>query len=400
MDIVWFEKHVPYLSKHRSKIGEKFIMEKKKIAFIRPKNWPLTNQIVYDVLCDQFPNHDVVIFDVNSIILKNPGALLTNLFLTIFLYGLDILKRKKRLRLSFWRTPYIFHQIKRLLQKRITPQEYAFTFQIQSLFDCSISGVPHFVYTDHTHLENLKYSSTNPAKLYAPEWIALEKQIYHNASLVFVRSLNVQRSVIEDYQCPPKNVILVYAGSNVNISPIKTVNADYSTPHILFVGIEWKRKGGPDLIEAFKLVRETCPQARLTIVGAKPDIQLPNCDVIGPVKSADLDRYYQKASIFCLPTYVEPFGIVFIEAMSAHLPIIATRVGAIPDFVEDGDNGWLVEPGDVPGLANALLKLINNPQDCAVFGERGFQQTQQRYSWLAVGKRFREHIIQKINSNS
>ena len=78
--------------------------------------------------------------------------------------------------------------------------------------------------------------------------------------------------------------------------------------------------------------------------------------------------------------------------MTARLPIVATRVGAIPDFVEEGRNGWLVEPGDVPGLASALLKLVESPSTCKAFGEHSFHLTRERYSWQAVGKRFQQHI--------
>ena len=119
---------------------------------------------------------------------------------------------------------------------------------------------------------------------------------------------------------------------------------------------------------------------------------LPNCEVVGKVPPEELDRYYQQASVFCLPTHLEPFGIAFIEAMTARLPIVATRVGAIPDFVEEGRNGWLVEPGDVPGLASALLKFVESPSTCKAFGEHSFHLTRERYSWQAVGKRFQQHI--------
>ncbi len=97
--------------------------------------------------------------------------------------------------------------------------------------------------------------------------------------------------------------------------------------------------------------------------------------------------------MFCLPTHLEPFGIAFIEAMTAHLPIVATRVGAIPDFVEDGKNGWLIAPGDVQGIADALLKLLKDPQLCRSFGEQSLQLTKERYSWKVVGERFRKNIV-------
>ena len=373
------------------------LQKKQRIAFIRPRAWPLANRIVEGVIQKQFSDHSVDVFDISEMIRKRPDIVLYNSLATFALYGLDIARRRKRFRLAFWRTPYIFQQIKRLVAQHIPADEYCFSFQMQSLFDGSIPGLPHFVYTDHTHLENRHYTANGRDTLYAPQWIALEKSIYRNATLNFVRSSNVQRSMVLDYDCTEDTVKLVYAGSNVAVNTQKTENVDYAKPHILFIGFDWKRKGGADLVEAFKRVLEACPEAHLTIVGAKPDLQIPNCEVVGAGKPEDLEQYYQRASVFCMPTYREPFGIVFIEAMAAHLPIVATNVGAIPDFVEIGRNGLLVEPGDIAGIANALLKLLKNAELARSFGERSYQIVLERYSWEAVGEKLQGYICHALH---
>jgi glycosyltransferase involved in cell wall biosynthesis len=125
-------------------------------------------------------------------------------------------------------------------------------------------------------------------------------------------------------------------------------------------------------------------------------VKIPNCEVIGPSRPQDLNQYYQSASVFCLPTYLEPFGIVFLEAMKARLPIVATRVGAIPDFVEEGRNGWLVEPGDVTGLADGLLRLLQNPRAAQQFGARSYEIIKEHYSWETVGERLRQNIAEML----
>lgn len=372
--------------------AELLMDQKKRIAFIRPRAWPLANLTVEGVLRDQFPDHGVDVIDVSTLVRNRLGLVLINSLATALFYGKDILRRRKKFRLAFWRTPYIFHQIKRLVQEKIAGGGYSFSFQMQSLFDASTPGLPHFVYTDHTHLENRHYSAYLSEGMYPRNWIALEREIYQNSVLTFVRSSNVKKSVIEEYGCPEEKVRLVYAGGNASVSSTKSVNTDYTKPAILFVGLDWKRKAGADLVKAFQIVRETIPTAKLTIVGATPDIHIQNCEVVGKIPPQELDRYYQEASVFCLPTLREPFGVVFIEAMTARLPIVATRVGAILDFVEEGQNGWLVEPGDTQGLAKALLKLLENPQMCKEFGDHGFKLTRERYSWKAVGKKLKWHI--------
>jgi hypothetical protein len=370
--------------------------KKKRIAFIRPKAWPLANRIVEGVLKEQFPEHEVDVVDISTLVRRRLDLIVMNGIFTVLHYGQDILQGKKKIRLAFWRTPFIFRQVRMLVQKRIAQETYAFTFQMQSLFDTSTPGIPHFVYTDHTHLENRHYATNGRANLYSPGWIELEKQIYLNADRIFLRSSNVRRSLIQDYGCQPAKAILVYAGSNARVGLLKKKNSNYTHPAILFVGLDWNRKGGPDLVEAFKLVREKIPQARLTIVGANPDLQTSGCEVVGKVPAEALDQYYQEASLFCLPTYREPFGVVFIEAMAARLPIVATRVGAIPDFVEEGRNGFLVKPGDIQGLATALLSLLKNPALCRSFGEHSFKLTQSRYSWRVVGQKLKRNILEAL----
>lgn len=360
------------------------------------KSWPLANQIVEGVIREEFPDHDIDLIDVTALMMRRPDIILINSIATILLYGADLLSGRKKFKLAFWRTPYVFQQIRRLIRKRLAAGDYSFSFQMQSLFDGSTPGIPHFLYTDHTHLENLNYQHGNKA-LYSQKWIDLEKEIYQHTTLNFVRSSNVGRSIVKDYNCPANKVILAYAGSNVKIGDVKPENKDRSSQHILFVGMDWKRKGGHDLVEAFKLVLQKHPNAHLTIIGTKPELQIPNCTVKGPVPADKLDQYYQTASVFCLPTYQEPFGIVFIEAMTARLPIVATRVGAIPEIVQDGINGRLVEPGDIRGLANALSEFLDDPKMSRLFGERSYQLTRERYSWQAVGKKLHQNILSALH---
>jgi glycosyltransferase involved in cell wall biosynthesis len=83
--------------------------------------------------------------------------------------------------------------------------------------------------------------------------------------------------------------------------------------------------------------------------------------------------------------------------MQARLPIVATRVGAVPDFVQDGWNGFLVDVGDVQRLSEALMKLLEDPNRRREFGERGFTLAKERYSWDIVGKRLQQHILEKLS---
>jgi glycosyltransferase involved in cell wall biosynthesis len=369
---------------------------RKRIAFIRPNKWPLANTKVQEEVKKQFPDYEVDVIDIKPLVKRNPALLLINSLWTLILYSFDILTGNKKFLEAFWFTPYIFLSVKRLLGQRLSKSEYLFTFQMQSLFDCSLPQVPHFVYTDHTYLANLRYRDFNANKLVSRKWLELEKQIYDNATITFVRSSNIQQSLIEQYHYPAERVICVYAGSNVKSDGDTTGQKSYTEKSILYVGIDWKRKGGPELVDAFQMVLAKHPDASLTIVGANPKVEVPNCTVLGRIPPEEVAQYYEKATVFCLPTHLEPFGIAFLEAMHARLPVIGTRIGAIPDFVHDGWNGILIEPGDEQGLAEALIKLLDSPDQCRKFGERGFALAKEQYSWEAVGRRLHQHISDKL----
>ena len=368
----------------------------KRIAFIRPRAIPFANVIVPKILAENFSNYKIDVIDIQALVKNRPDIIATNTLLSISMYGQDIILGYKQFKNAFWRTPYIFSIVKTLVSKQLARNDYLFTFQMQSLFDCSIPGVPHFIYTDHTHLANLTYQDHEKRNLYPQKWIDLEKQIYRNSTLTFLWSSHIKQSLIEQYHYPEEKAVLAYVGSNIEPTGTQTGDKSYENQNILFVGMDWERKGGPELIAAFKLVLDRHPYASLTIVGANPKLNLPSVQVLGKIPLQELEQHYKAATIFCMPTHIEPFGVVFLEAMQARLPIVGTRVGAIPDLLQDGWNGWLVEPGDVNGIAEALMKLLVDPDLCRKFGERNILLTQERYSWKAVGKKLHNHILEAL----
>ncbi len=133
-------------------------------------------------------------------------------------------------------------------------------------------------------------------------------------------------------------------------------------------------------------------------MGCSPEIDVKNCTIVGRIPLDQVNQYYQQASVFCLPTRLEPFGIVFIEAFNNKLPIIASNIGAIPDFVHSGENGYTVDPDDITALAECLTILLSNPKMCEEFGSAGYQLIKNRYTWEATGKRLRKEITQHLTN--
>jgi glycosyltransferase involved in cell wall biosynthesis len=203
----------------------------------------------------------------------------------------------------------------------------------------------------------------------------------------------VRRSLLEQYDIPAEKTAVVYAGSNTPMQDVDLDRKDYSSKEILFVGVTWERKGGPELVQAFKGVLQKHADAHLTIVGCTPKVDLPNVRVAGKLPLEEVVPYYQRASIFCLPTRLEPFGIVFVEAMAYGLPLVAPNTGAVPDFLEDSRNGYMVAPGDIPALTKALVALMDDPEKCRQFGRLGYHLARERYTWEKVGQKMKANIL-------
>jgi glycosyltransferase involved in cell wall biosynthesis len=369
-----------------------------KIAFIRVFARAPIAYRVEEMLANAFPEYEVETITITDLLKSRPDILLVNVFHTLITYGTQVGASWRNFRRSFIATPYLFKQVKRLVAHRLLAkrQDYVFSFQLQSLFDASLPELPHFVYTDHTHLANLEYEQFDQSLAHTQAWIDLERQIYQNADLVFTRSSNITRSLLNQYGCPADKVVCVYVGVNVSAPKEPGLQKDYSNKEILFVGLDWERKGGPELLEAFQQVLSVHPDAQLTIIGSEPLVNLSNCQVLGKLPLESLQPHYASASIFCLPTKLEPFGVVFVEAMANRLPIVATEIGAIPDFVINGENGYLVSPGDISGLARALIRLLDNPVQCRSFGTRSYGLVGQRYNWQIVGSKIRESVYDQI----
>ncbi|MBV8742337.1 MAG: glycosyltransferase family 4 protein [Sinobacteraceae bacterium] len=367
--------------------------DKPRLAFVNTYAH-LTRSSVENMLAESFPEFTIDHFSIVELIKQHPAWIPPNLLYTFGESGRAMLQRRLTLREAYLTTTFAFRRLHAAMRKLIVPGRHAFSFQMQSLYDTSVPGVPHFVYTDHTHLSNLHYDDFDRRQLRSRGWLRLERALYHNATTVFTRSTDVAADLNRFYDVPPNKVACVWAGSNVEIdTQAPPQNDDYSNQRILFVGIDWERKGGPELVAAFREVLRSHPRAQLVIAGAAVTPDVPNCTVLGRITATELAQHYQQASIFCLPTKREPFGIAFVEALQHRLPVVATRVGAVPDMVSDGVNGFLVAPGETAPLAESLNRLLADPQLCRTMGERSYEQARDRYDWRRVGARLRTKIL-------
>jgi glycosyltransferase involved in cell wall biosynthesis len=256
-------------------------------------------------------------------------------------------------------------------------------------------GVPYAIYTDNTMaLTQRAYPAWAPlSPAAAASWMRFEAGVFRRAHAVFTYSEFARRSVIEDYGCPPERVAVVRTGANQMLDSADA--KDYSAPRALFVGIEFERKGGPVLLEAWRIVRERIRNAELLIAGprGRPRGALPaGVTWTGPVDRAGLDQLYRRSSLFVMPSLYEPWGHVFFEAMGYGLPCIGTSCCAMPEIIDDGVTGRLVPRGEPEPLAQALIELLSDPERRSEMGHVAHAEVLAENRWCDVLDRVMAHL--------
>lgn len=308
--------------------------------------------------------------------------------------------KQQNLDLHWFRIQYGFgYMARRLALRKLAKADYSVLhFHTQALALASLDlmqKIPTVITLDMTAAQASRISTHEKLRwTYSPN-IFLEKQIYETAASVVAFSQAARSSVIEDYQVDPDKVKVIYPGVDLAKIPQSEKLSNQEPYRILFVGGDFDRKGGQDLLAVF--LESFADQAELHLVTQK-DIfcNHPNVHIHRNITAYTPEwlELYQTADVFIMPTYAEPFGWVFIEAMAAGLPIIATRLSAIPEMVAHGETGLLIEPGDRSALTQSIRMLIENSDAGRAMGIKARKIAEQKFNahtnFQALESLFRE----------
>lgn len=266
--------------------------------------------------------------------------------------------------------------------------------QVGAWYDMTGLGLPVVSYHDGNLARRLDspYGYPKISRARINRAFEYERKLYEKIDLIFPMSQWLAGSFIRDFGVPESKVIPVFAGINL---PDREVfqPASYESRHIVFVGKDFKRKGGPDLLEAFSTLRKEMPDARLTIVGPSEEIDAPGVTCVGPISKGTPDglqriqEIYQSAALFILPTLYEPFGIAFAEAMAHGLPCIGTQICAVPEIIDKDKTGILVAPGCPDQIARKAFEILSDPLAARQLGEAAFNRYHQKFRWEEVAGR-------------
>jgi len=158
---------------------------------------------------------------------------------------------------------------------------------------------------------------------------------------------------------------------------------------ILFVGRFDRHKGGDTMIDAFAIIAQACPDAKLMFVGPDNGVSTPfsshvsirdyiqtklpgpiqaRVDVRGPMQSQDIEPLRRQARVTVIASRYENFGLALVEALAFGCPTVASRAGGSPEIVQDGKTGVLFAPGDSDDLAAKVIALYEDPARSAAYG--------------------------------
>ncbi len=172
----------------------------------------------------------------------------------------------------------------------------------------------------------------------------------------------------------------------------------HDNTNILFLGNLVERKGIYDVLKSINSITKKNKQVHFTFAGSEEvkgqidefretckDLGLEDYVTVKP-NISDEEKYelFAVSDIFLLPSYAEGLPIAMLEAMASGLPVISSHVGGIPEVIDDGENGYLITPGDHLELANRIIKLIENPNLRMMMSKCNKQKIKDRYDWKNV----------------
>ncbi len=249
-------------------------------------------------------------------------------------------------------------------------------------------GLHYAVYTDRVAREG-DIAGGDYRSRFTRAWLSREERFLRQAAVVFVMGPTTKAALIEMYGIDPVRVAIVGAGPNVPVVPRPTSTR---IRRLVFVGVEWDRKGGPELLDAFASARGEIDDLELLVVGSLPEGDPPpGVRFAGRLSSKDVSLAYSESDALVIPTHMEAFGIAIVEALLHGIPCVGTTVGNQEWLI--GDAGMLVPPGDRKALAEALLMVA---RDCPRFQAAAAQRSKiyrQAMQWPIVANKILSGLL-------
>lgn len=231
-----------------------------------------------------------------------------------------------------------------------------------------------------------------------------------NANRIIANSNSVAEYITKESKVPNDKIDIINRGINYKkfISPV--LKDKYTNHNILFIGINMERKGGKYLIYSAPKIIKRHLDTRFIIIGTASKGYLSqikefikkyniekNFKFINQVKEEEIPNYHTKANVFVMPSIMEGFGQVFLEAMASQTPVIGTNVGGIPEIITK-DVGFLVKPKNSTEISDAINYLFDNPKISKKMGQAAKNRVEEQFTKEVMVKKVLESYNKAIIS--
>ncbi len=262
--------------------------------------------------------------------------------------------------------------------------------------DCTVTQLVDY-YPYYTHLSRRAIR----------EICVIEEQVYKNVRASIMSSEWAARSAIEDYHVKPEHVYVVSLGANFDNVPDRGI-ADARKPsgicRLLFMGVEWERKGGDIAYETLLKLVEMGIETELIICGCVPPVGMthprmtviPFLDKNDEQQAREIEKLYIMSNFLFLPTRADCTPFVFNEANAFGLPVITTDTGGIASVICNGENGYtlpLTARGD--SYADLIAAIYQDPQRYLRLVQSSRAVFDDRLNWDVWGRQVHDIIVKE-----
>jgi glycogen synthase len=228
-------------------------------------------------------------------------------------------------------------------------------------------------------------------------WV--EKIALESADRIVAVSQHARAEILEHFDVVPEKIAVIHNGIDVDAwrptSSQDTLRAlGITGDYILFVGRASRQKGLSHLLDAMEHIDPGVRLVCCTAAADTPEVERELCDRMSKqervlrvgtmLSEQQAMELYANAAVFVCPSVYEPFGIINLEAMACERPVVASRIGGIPEVVVPDKTGYLVTPGDAKALAEALNRVLRDRNMAREMGLAGRKRVEEHFSWTSI----------------
>ncbi|MBB5343936.1 glycosyltransferase family 4 protein [Tunturibacter empetritectus] len=267
----------------------------------------------------------------------------------------------------------------------------------------------------------------------------MERTAILDADAVIAVSKGTKEDILRSYpEISPERIHVIYNGIDLkeyqktsDTSALIKYGVDPTVPYVLFVGRITRQKGVTHLVEAIPHLPKGTQVVLCAGAPDTPEIAAEMREKVEEVSKINSHlvwiekmvtkpeaiQLYSNASVFCCPSVYEPFGIINLEAMACHAPVVASATGGILEVVVDGVTGYLVPFEQDPvttfpsnpkkfsrDLAEKISDLLVDPEKAKRFGEAGRRRVEETFAWSAIAEQtidlYRKLLRDRSEANS